>query len=508
MALIEEDRDGGIRLARRPERSGFGFKANPLGSRAGEITPLYANFDTLVLWFKRDRPWIQALIRELQTKKIAAEESVQLFSVGPYTFEVMANGARGGFSFVLQSPVCTILIQKGGGAQISIRAVLLAAMGSDAAVDDMVAIVGELRSKGHFGETTAPMPQISRADVCVDLPIPVFTMADVENMVTRARLRTAYGFVLQNGARITQDQIERAMNAIGGIDVGSCKVAAAHKLMKAIGFGRVWTTENGEIAIEHAREAVFCRGTDPSGVSIGKNQLMFRGYDKILESRIKGNAWIRAIYKGQGWTGGPVTRLEFQLRKGGLDTFDPIRRGARRWDVVRDRVGDLWEYLTREWLTVRRPTENTQRARWPVDPRWAAVQAVRFNGLGPMRRADLGKPPRWFVEMVQDEKNNPDRLLTVQDFRTDGTRARGRVETRRRGVHRPGHRILDVGETDKLARLKAQAQGSLISMAALIGGESPFRSALAMCEGADEFARKFEIAEARHIYRGAARLEF
>jgi len=39
---------------------------------------------------------------------------------------------------------------------------------------------------------------------------------------------------------------------------------------------------------------------------------------------------------------------------------------------------DLWRYATGDWLTLRTPTANQQRTRWPVDPRWQEIQAIEL----------------------------------------------------------------------------------------------------------------------------------
>src|SRR5262249_57201029 len=49
---------------------------------------------------------------------------------------------------------------------------------------------------------------------------------------------------------------------------------------------------------------------------------------------------------------------------------------------------DLWRYAARDWLTLRTPTSNQQRTRWPVDPVWREVQTIALapSSTGVVRR--------------------------------------------------------------------------------------------------------------------------
>ena len=41
-------------------------------------------------------------------------------------------------------------------------------------------------------------------------------------------------------------------------------------------------------------------------------------------------------------------------------------------------VQDLWHYGTVKWLSLRVPTGDPRRRRWPVDPAWEEIRAVRI----------------------------------------------------------------------------------------------------------------------------------
>ncbi len=64
-------------------------------------------------------------------------------------------------------------------------------------------------------------------------------------------------------------------------------------------------------------------------------------------------------------------RIEFEVGRAALSDlvlFLP--------DAVLAATPSLWRYCTAEWLTLRSPTGDSNRSRWPVDPRWQAVQSA------------------------------------------------------------------------------------------------------------------------------------
>lgn len=69
----------------------------------------------------------------------------------------------------------------------------------------------------------------------------------------------------------------------------------------------------------------------------------------------------------------PVWRIEFELRRPVL-----VQHGLRAVDEVLAGVQDLWRYCTRTWLTYRAPVADARERRWPVDPLWEQVQAIRL----------------------------------------------------------------------------------------------------------------------------------
>ena len=57
------------------------------------------------------------------------------------------------------------------------------------------------------------------------------------------------------------------------------------------------------------------------------------------------------------------------LREFGLTTPDEVLYAA----------GSLWAYCTLEWLTLRVPTSDSTRSRWPLAPEWEAIHRASME---------------------------------------------------------------------------------------------------------------------------------
>lgn len=67
----------------------------------------------------------------------------------------------------------------------------------------------------------------------------------------------------------------------------------------------------------------------------------------------------------------PGLGVEFEIGRAALNDLQLVRP-----DDVLAAVPSLWRYCSTEWLTLRRPTSDSNRSRWPIDERWVAVQAA------------------------------------------------------------------------------------------------------------------------------------
>jgi len=108
--------------------------------------------------------------------------------------------------------------------------------------------------------------------------------------------------------------------------------------------------------------------------------MLARLYDKTAEIGRRGQAWLPERW-GEREDEGPVWRLEYQYRRRVLAEF-----GAGHPADVLSKLGDLWRHGTGEWLTLRVPTGQAERWRWPLDESWAEVQRVEVGpGQGAKR---------------------------------------------------------------------------------------------------------------------------
>jgi hypothetical protein len=119
-------------------------------------------------------------------------------------------------------------------------------------------------------------------------------------------------------------------------------------------------------------EEVFVTGRRLTGFMFGRGGLAARVYDKTEECRKKSNGWLHDVWEG-GDRGLPVWRLEFQFRRLVLSEFH-----LKRVEEVAVCIQDLWEYGTTRWLSLRRPTGDTQVKHWPEDSAWSRLRAVRL----------------------------------------------------------------------------------------------------------------------------------
>jgi hypothetical protein len=125
------------------------------------------------------------------------------------------------------------------------------------------------------------------------------------------------------------------------------------------------------------RRALYEVDEELSGLNIGTRggAIYARLYDKTRELDGKGDDWWLDIWGPAHDPDQRVLRIEFEFSRDGLREF-----GADTPEDVFELVGPLWAYATGSWLTLRTPTADDTRSRWPLDARWAAVQRATLAG--------------------------------------------------------------------------------------------------------------------------------
>ena len=117
---------------------------------------------------------------------------------------------------------------------------------------------------------------------------------------------------------------------------------------------------------------IFAEGAAWRGFTFGSRRsrtLFARIYDKTAEIAHSGADWWPGVWGESYDPDRPVVRVELEVGRTALGEFALEAPG----DVIAG-AGDLWRYATGEWLTLRTPTTDGTRSRWPLAPEWRQVQ--------------------------------------------------------------------------------------------------------------------------------------
>lgn len=111
-------------------------------------------------------------------------------------------------------------------------------------------------------------------------------------------------------------------------------------------------------------------GSKITGWVFGSGPLMIRIYDKLYEIKIVRKEWFQDLWKQGGWDGeSSVARVEIQIRREFLKNFN-----VTTFEGLQEALGDIFRYVTQDWFTLRKPSVDKNRSRWPVTHFWAEVQ--------------------------------------------------------------------------------------------------------------------------------------
>ena len=107
-----------------------------------------------------------------------------------------------------------------------------------------------------------------------------------------------------------------------------------------------------------------------------------RLYDKVAEINLTGNDYWFDVWGERYDPNRGVHRLEFQWGREALRSMQ-----LNTPEDVLAATGDLWKYGTSKWLTLRNPTGDETKSRWPIAPEWADIQnsSLKHDLLGVAR---------------------------------------------------------------------------------------------------------------------------
>lgn len=143
------------------------------------------------------------------------------------------------------------------------------------------------------------------------------------------------------------------------------------------------TPDLGRRFVARSKQLVtYTDGESCTGFQCGnrKSKAFFgRLYDKTADMTRNGSDWMKDSWGDRYDSTRPVQRLEFELKRDAIRQFQ-VSAPAE----VLAAVPDMWRYCTHDWLRLCVPTGDETHSRWPLDPRWHAIQHAR------LRQAELG----------------------------------------------------------------------------------------------------------------------
>lgn len=131
-----------------------------------------------------------------------------------------------------------------------------------------------------------------------------------------------------------------------------------------------------------AKDSKHREGGRIQTLTFGRGDIVLRVYDKIAEIEQQSHkTWLIALWGG---VCEDVWRIEWQARKALLRQF-----GIRSFDSLLERQGDVLRYLSTEHTTLRIPSKDSNRSRWPLHRLWQDLQQriSEMDSLG-ARRSD------------------------------------------------------------------------------------------------------------------------
>jgi len=131
-----------------------------------------------------------------------------------------------------------------------------------------------------------------------------------------------------------------------------------------------------------AKDKQFRKNRKVQTFGFGEGDVVLRVYNKVDEITEKSaKTWFFDLWGCSE----NVWRIEWQIRKSWLR---PI--GIQTFADLIERQGDLLRVLVNDHTTLRIPTDDSNRSRWPIHPLWADLQGrvVEMDGLGVVKEID------------------------------------------------------------------------------------------------------------------------
>ena len=179
-------------------------------------------------------------------------------------------------------------------------------------------------------------------------------------------------------------------------------------------------TEDAFVSLS-AKDARYREDGKLQTLSFGKGDVVLRFYDKVAEiAQQSEKVWLFDLWGRAS----DVWRIEWQIRK------DILRRfGIRTFADLDDSQGDLLRYVAHEHDTLRVPSADSNRSRWPLHPLWVDLQSKieTLNAQGVYREIDPSAAMNErLMRMAISVYGYMKRIAAIHDFSTPRTSCRTR----------------------------------------------------------------------------------
>ena len=204
-----------------------------------------------------------------------------------------------------------------------------------------------------------------------------------ERMQPNLSVRFSSKALWHQGIGTLLKRIREWRESVGLIDLAPSKVSRAD-IAFDYHLGRPGF-EIGDFVSRSTKDSQWRDNRALQTLSFGTGAVVIRVYDKSAEIReASGKAWFHDIW---GISDG-VWRIEFQLRRealaeGGIDTPRDLFEG----------IAPVLDRLARRHTSLRRPTADKTRSRWPLHPLWEDLlfRITAFTGQTDLRMPDEGR---------------------------------------------------------------------------------------------------------------------
>lgn len=184
----------------------------------------------------------------------------------------------------------------------------------------------------------------------------------------------------QRGALVLHEEFIEWANSVGLITVG-------FESLSRVDFTFDYLFPGADLAPDRvvslsAKDSQYREDGRVQTISFGKGDVVLRIYDKTVEiAQQSEKVWFFDLWgvKENVW------RIEWQVRKDVLKRF-----GIRTFEDLFGGQGDVLRYLASEHDSLRVPTDDSNRSRWPVHPLWEDLiaQIEDFDCEGVYREVD------------------------------------------------------------------------------------------------------------------------